>query len=90
MPRLQTKSFATPDAVRTMTKVRFDTVSLDDATVGHCVFEPGWRWSADLGPVMGMTSCPMRHLGYTMTGTLRVVMDVVKLRDGRIQSVETQ
>jgi len=81
MPRLQTKSFATPDDVRTMPKVRFDTVSLDDATVGHCVFEPGWRWSADLGPVIGMTSCPMRHLGYTMTGTLRVVMDDGEMLD---------
>ena len=81
MPRLQTKSFATPDDVRTMPKVRFDTVSLDDATVGHCIFQPGWRWSADLGPVMGMTSCPMRHLGYTMTGSLRVVMDDGEMLD---------
>lgn len=35
MPRLQAKSFAVPDDVRTMPKVRFETVGLDDATVGH-------------------------------------------------------
>jgi len=75
MPRLQAKSFAVPDDVRTMTKVRFETVGLDDATVGHCRFEPGWRWSTDMGPMVGVPSCPIRHLGYSVSGTVRVVMD---------------
>ena len=75
MPRLQAKSFAAPDDVRTMAKVQFATVGLDDATVGHCHFEPGWRWSSDMGPVVGVASCPIRHLGYSMSGTVHVVMD---------------
>ena len=75
MPRLQAKSFAVPDDLRTMTKVQFATVGLDDATVGHCRFEPGWRWSTDMGPVVGVASCPIRHLGYSMSGSVRVVMD---------------
>ncbi len=75
MPRLQAKSFAAPDDVRTMPKVRFETVGLDDATVGYCSFEPGWRWSTEMGPLVGRTSCPIRHLGYSMSGVVRVVMD---------------
>ncbi len=75
MPRLQAKSFATPDDVRTMPKVRFETVGLDDATVGHCSFEPGWRWSTDIGPMVGALLCPIRHLGYSMSGAVHVVMD---------------
>jgi class 3 adenylate cyclase len=75
MPRLQAKSFAVPDDVRTMPKVRFETVGLDDATVGHCTFEPGWRWSTGMGPLVGSASCPIRHLGYSMSGTIHVVMD---------------
>ena len=75
MPRLQAKSFATPDDVRTLPMVRFETVGLDDATVGHCSFEPGWRWSTVIGPLMGVTSCPIRHLGYALSGAVRVVMD---------------
>ncbi len=78
MPRLQAKSFATSDDIQTLPKVRFVTVALDDATVGHCYFEPGWRWSTDMGPMFGATSCPIRHLGYSMSGRLHVVMD-----DGR-------
>lgn len=75
MPRLQAKSFAQPDDVRTMPRVRVKTVGLDEATIGLCRFEPGWRWSTDMGPVMGTQSCPIRHFGYAMSGAIRVVMD---------------
>jgi class 3 adenylate cyclase len=75
MPRLQAKSFATPDQVRTMAKVRFESVGLDDASVGHCRFEPGWRWSTDMGPTVGAGSCPIRHLGYSMSGAVHIAMD---------------
>jgi len=75
MSRLQAKSFAQPDQVRSMPGVRIETVGLDEATIGHCSFDPGWRWSTDLGPMVGTPSCPIRHVGYTMSGRLRVVMD---------------
>ncbi|HYK95913.1 MAG TPA: adenylate/guanylate cyclase domain-containing protein [Candidatus Dormibacteraeota bacterium] len=75
MPRLQAKSFAAPDDVRSMPSMRIETVSLDEARVGLCRFEPGWRWSTDVGPVMGATSCPIRHVGYCLSGAIRVVMD---------------
>jgi class 3 adenylate cyclase len=75
MPRLQAKSFEEPDDVRTTPNVRFETISLDEATVGHCRFEPGWRWSTEFGPQLGLSSCPIRHLGYTISGSSRVQMD---------------
>lgn len=75
MPRLQAKSFANPDEIRSMPKVRFETVGIDEARIGHCSFQPGWRWSTDLGPMVGTASCQMRHFGYTMSGAVRVVMD---------------
>jgi class 3 adenylate cyclase len=81
MPRLQAKSFAAPDDVRTMPKVRFETVGLDDATVGHCSFEPGWRWSTEMGPLVGSSSCPIRHLGYSMSGAVHVEMDDGQMLD---------
>jgi class 3 adenylate cyclase len=75
MPRLQMKSFAAPDQLREFPLVRIETVDLDEVHVGHCLFEPGWRWSTTFGPMMGTTSCPIRHLGYTISGALRVQMD---------------
>ncbi|MEO5939477.1 MAG: adenylate/guanylate cyclase domain-containing protein [Candidatus Limnocylindrales bacterium] len=75
MPRLQAKSFAAPDDDRTFPKVHFKTIGLDEATVGYCSFEPGWRWSADLASLVGTASCELRHLGYTISGSIRVVMN---------------
>jgi class 3 adenylate cyclase len=75
MPRLQAKSFTRPDEVRELPLARIESVDLDDVHVGHCSFEPGWRWSEVAAAVLGTRSCPMRHLGYTISGALRVVMD---------------
>jgi hypothetical protein len=49
MPRLQAKSFTNPDDAQTTPNVRFDTVNLDETTVGYCHFEPGWRWTKEFG-----------------------------------------
>jgi class 3 adenylate cyclase len=75
MPRLQRKSFATPDQVRTFASGRMDLVTLDDNAIGHFVFQPGWRWSKDVAPIVKTRSCQHRHLGYTMAGHLQVRMD---------------
>jgi class 3 adenylate cyclase len=75
MPRLQAKNLDVPDDVREFPLVRIETVALDETHVGRCRFEPGWRWSETFGPMLGAESCPMRHLGYTLSGRIRVEMD---------------
>ena len=75
MPRLQSKSFATPDHDRLFPKASARLVNLDEVTVGLARWEPGWRWSTDLRPLVGTTSCQVHHLGYAMSGRLAVVLD---------------
>ncbi len=75
MPRLQRKSFKTPDQVRKFTSGQVDIVTLDEVAVGHFVFQPGWKWSKDVQPVAGTKSCQFRHVGYTLSGSLEVCMD---------------
>lgn len=75
MPRLQRKNFASPDQVRRFPAGQCDIVTLDDTSVGRFVFQPGWKWSRDVRPVAGTPSCQFRHLGYTISGTLEVLMD---------------
>jgi class 3 adenylate cyclase/quercetin dioxygenase-like cupin family protein len=75
VPRLQRKSFATPDQVRGFSSGRIDVVTLDETAIGRFVFQPGWRWSKDVAPVTGTRSCQHRHLGYTISGSLEVQMD---------------
>src|SRR4051812_23691198 len=47
------------------------------------VFEPGWKWSTDVAPLAGTTSCQIRHLGYVISGRMQVRMD-----DGSESTVE--
>ena len=75
MPRLQYKSFATPDKVRTFPNGHAELVSLDDSAVGRGLYEPGWRWSKDMPAIVGTVSCQLHHLGYSISGNMHVVLD---------------
>ena len=75
MPRLQRKAFSTPDIVRTFPFGHVDIVNLDETYIARLSWEPGWRWSKDVQPVVQTASCQNRHLGYALSGLLRVVMD---------------
>ncbi|TFG84350.1 MAG: hypothetical protein E4H19_10345 [Chromatiales bacterium] len=75
MPRLQRKGFRTPDEVRSFPSGRMDVITLDETQIARFVFQPGWRWSKDVAPIAGTRSCQHRHVGYTLSGTLEVLMD---------------
>lgn len=32
---------------------RIDSVALGESEIGRCEFEPGWRWSNDVKPIVG-------------------------------------
>jgi class 3 adenylate cyclase len=75
MPRLQRKGFGGPDEVRRFPNGIVEIVTLDEIAVSHFVFQPGWNWSTDIGPIAGTKSCQHRHIGYTISGRLGVRMD---------------
>ena len=75
MPRLQFKSFTTPDEERAFPLGSAQIVTLDETTIGLARWEPGWRWSTHLATIAGTSSCQMHHLGYAVSGRLRVMMD---------------
>jgi class 3 adenylate cyclase len=75
IPRLQRKSLASPDQVRTFPFGHVDIVHLDETSVARFTWEPGWRWSKDVAPVVQTRSCQNRHVGYVIAGLLHVMMD---------------
>jgi len=75
VPRLQRKGFDAPDEVRHFPSGAMNVVTLDEINVSRFVMQPGWRWSRDLAPIAGTSSCQHRHVGYTIAGTLCVRMD---------------
>jgi class 3 adenylate cyclase/quercetin dioxygenase-like cupin family protein len=73
--QLRRKRFDRPDEVRTVEKARIELVELGDAAIGHTIFEPGWRWSEHVKPIVGTDTCEVHHLGYVISGHLHVEMD---------------
>jgi class 3 adenylate cyclase len=72
VPRLQAKSFDTPDETRNLPKATAAVVNVGEVAVGYAVWQPGWRWSSDLRPLAGTDWCENHHLGYAISGTLEV------------------
>jgi mannose-6-phosphate isomerase-like protein (cupin superfamily) len=75
MAKLDGRSLDSPSETRTFDKGRFDVVKLEGATVGRATFEPGWRWSECVKPIAGTDSCQSHHVGYAISGRIKVVMD---------------
>jgi hypothetical protein len=73
---LECKSLDSPDEVREFAgHGRVELVNLPSGPVGKGIFEPGWRWSQDVKPLAGTDSCQVPHVGYVISGRMKVVMD---------------
>jgi quercetin dioxygenase-like cupin family protein len=72
--KLETKSHDQPDEVRTPNKTRVEVVRLKDYTMGRFIFQPGWRWSECVKPVVKTDSCQAGHVGYAVSGSIKVRM----------------
>src|SRR3984957_16126297 len=70
MSRPQAKSLRTPDQVRRFPNGQIANVSHGETTIGRFVFQPGWRWSRDVGPIAGTRSCQIHHQGVVLRGKL--------------------
>jgi hypothetical protein len=70
-----TKSFDEPDEQRRPDKTKVDVVKLPGASVARITFQPGWRWSECIRPVVGGESCQVRHVGTLISGEMEVVHD---------------
>lgn len=76
MPSIETKRFDVPDEHRGfLDKGGVDIASIGGCDVGRATFEPGWRWSEHVGPIMGTASCQMTHVGFVVSGRQRIRMD---------------
>jgi len=73
--KLEAKSHDTPDEVRTPNKTRVEVVRLGNHTIGRFIFQPGWRWSECIKPVVGGDSCQATHVGYLISGRMGIRMN---------------
>jgi uncharacterized cupin superfamily protein len=76
MAEIEVKSFESPDEVRPFEgRGQAAVVKVGGRDIGRGTFEPGWRWSENVKPIAGTDSCEVSHLGYVLSGRMRVTMD---------------
>jgi quercetin dioxygenase-like cupin family protein len=80
------RRFEQPDEVREMVKGKFEIVKLGGMTIGRATYEPGWRWSEHVGPVVGSARCAVEHLGLVLQGVATVAFDdrVIEMHPGNL------
>jgi quercetin dioxygenase-like cupin family protein len=76
MSSFESKRFDSPDETRSFVdKGEVKIVNIGDGVVGHVTFEPGWKWSEHVRPLVGTESCQAAHVGYVISGRQIVKMD---------------
>jgi hypothetical protein len=69
------RSFGEPTEIREFPNGRAEILSVGGAEVGRLTFRPGWRWSTDVKPIAGTSSCEAPHFQYHVSGRLHIKMD---------------
>lgn len=76
MEKLERKTFDKPEETRLFEGNGFaELVIVAGRPVARGTFEPGWRWSKNVKPIAGTPSCQVSHLGYVVSGQMRITMD---------------
>jgi hypothetical protein len=70
----EVKSHDAPDEVRSPDKTRVEVVQLEGYTIGRFNFQPGWRWSECIKPVVKTDYCQLSHVGHAVSGSIKVRM----------------
>jgi hypothetical protein len=69
------KTFSQPDEVREFPRGKAEIIKVGGADIGRLRFEPGWRWSNDVKPLVNTPSCEAPHFQYHVSGKLAIQMD---------------
>jgi hypothetical protein len=71
----EAKSMDSPDEVRKPEKTEVNVVQVGSTEVGRFTFQPGWRWSECIKPIVGTESCELEHVGYALAGRIHIEHD---------------
>ncbi len=77
------KRFDSPDETRAFEKGRFETVTLGGMTIGRATYQPGWKWSEDVGSEIGEDYCTVEHVGMVVSGCATAAFS-----DGRVTEMK--
>lgn len=79
------KRFDNPDELREFDKGKFERVSLGGMTIGRATYQPGWKWSEDVGSAVNETYCRVENVGMVVSGSATAAMangETVEMKPG--------
>ncbi len=77
------RSHETPDELRSPEKTRVEVLRFEEVTLARFIFQPGWRWSECVKPVVGTETCQASHVGHVVSGQM-----TVRMADGSEKSMK--
>jgi quercetin dioxygenase-like cupin family protein len=69
------KVIDSPGETRRFQNGQADLLNLGDFSIMRLTFQPGWRWSNSVKPIVKTESCQSHHIGYAISGMLKVVSE---------------
>ena len=72
MTGVEISDFSAPNEIRRPERTTVEVVKIGEGEIGRYTFQPGWRWSECIKPVVGTDSCAVEHVGYVISGRLHV------------------
>ena len=83
MVEVTLKRFENPDEITHFEKGMFETVTLGGMTIGRATYQPGWKWSVDVGPDISEAYCTVEHVGMVVSGCATAAFS-----DGRVTEMK--
>jgi len=75
MAQMIKKNFDAPDETRPIPHGKVEVVNFGELQPMRTTFEPGWRWSESVKPIVKTESCQVHHLTYFISGRMGVRME---------------
>lgn len=75
MASFQKKRFEKPDETISPPKSKVEVVRVSGVTLTRATYQPGWKWSNDIKPIAGTSSCQRHHIGYCLSGHIAGKLD---------------
>jgi hypothetical protein len=74
MNALQILRTGEPDEVRTFELGRLELYRVGSMVIGRAIYEPGWRWTQHVRPLVDTELCEVAHVGLVVSGSAGVLM----------------
>lgn len=75
MAGIEVKNVEKADERRDFPRGHVEVNKIGNVLLGRATFEPGWRWSESVKPIVGTDSCQILHYTYVQSGRLHIRLD---------------